>query len=92
MSEVRRIMEEVVGIEESSLADMVYQLSLMRDKYRERLNAKAVDDGRNEAWDVMNYAIAAVIRVDRAVHIAIALKEQQKRQEIAQAQGTIHHD
>jgi len=71
---------------------MVYQLSLMRDKYRERLNAKAVDDGRNEAWDVMNYAIAAVIRVDRAVHIAIALKEQQKRQEIAQAQGTIHHD
>src|SRR5260363_66876 len=46
-------------------------------------------DGRHEVWEMMNYAIADVIRADRAFHIALALHHGKKA---AQTQGATHND
>src|SRR5260364_133310 len=54
-----------------------------------REEEQQVCDGRNEVWQMMNYAIAEVIRADCAFHIALALHHGQKA---AQTQGATHHD
>src|SRR5260363_277567 len=50
---------------------------------------KRACDGRHEVWEMMNYAIADVIRADRALHIALALHHGKKA---AQTQGATHND
>src|SRR5260363_261824 len=73
----------------SFLVHVIHQLHRLQNKYHEELQEKQVCDGRHEVWELMNYAIAEVIRADRAFHIALALHHGQKA---AQTQGATHND
>src|SRR5260364_110320 len=81
--------EELTAIKEPSLTHVIHQLHRLQNKHHEELQEKQVCDGRNEVWQMMNYAIAEVIRADCAFHIALALHHGQKA---AQTQGATHHD
>src|SRR5260364_202380 len=75
MSEFIRTLEELTATDTISLAHVIYQL---QDKHHEKLQEKRACDGRHEVWEMMNYAIADVIRADRAFHIALALHHGKK--------------
>src|SRR5260364_183695 len=78
MSEFIGTLEELTAIKEPSLTHVIHQLHRLQNKHHEELQEKQVCDGRNEVWQMMNYAIAEVIRADCAFHIALALHHGQK--------------
>lgn len=91
MSEVSKIAAKLPFMSESFLADVVFLLRLMQNNYYKRL-LENISPNTGEVWDEIEHAVTAVIRADRAFHIALALKEQQKQQEAAQTQGATSND